>query len=89
MKALLRWISGRCEVHDRAWPLRIAELEAATGIRPGAVAEMRSRYPADLTVSFADPGLIDCRSRRCRDRRGLQRAGARMTWLSGRPLKET
>ena len=66
---LRRLLTRPCDIHDRAWPAKIAELEVATGIDPSAMERFRQQAP--LTVSFCDPDLIDCRSRRCRQRRGL------------------
>lgn len=57
--SLLRAISGRCPVHDRASPYRIAELEAATGIDPDAPAKHQATA-ADLVEAFANPNLIGC-----------------------------
>jgi hypothetical protein len=68
--ALARLVTGRCDVHDRAWPVKVAELEAATGINPDAVADLYRAGP-DLVESFCDPDLIDCGKSRCRRRRGL------------------
>jgi hypothetical protein len=52
----------RCEIHDRAWPLIIRELEADLGYQPTA-------WGATFTENYCDPRLIDCGHRRCRQRR--------------------
>jgi len=60
----------RCEYHDGApTPLKIAEMEEATGVHPGAVAELWA--VTDDIPSHYDPDLIDCGNSRCRKRRGL------------------
>ena len=60
----------RCRIHDSPLPpLKIAEMEEATGVHPGAVAELWAT--SDFVPSHYDPDLIDCGSRRCRKRRGL------------------
>lgn len=70
LAALLRSIAGRCDIHDvAAPPLKVAELEERLGINPHAVADLwRS---SEGIPSHYDPALIDCGSRRCRQRRGM------------------
>lgn len=60
-----------CDVHDRAAPLKIAQLEQETGVNPNAVAELRSDPDScgGFVAAFADPDLIDCGNRWCRARR--------------------
>ncbi len=69
----------RCEIHDRAWPLKTAQLEAESGINPRAVDDLWDAItvrpgglvdPDSFIDSFLDPDLIDCGSRRCRQRHG-------------------
>lgn len=70
MKAILRWITGWCWFHDRPLPpLKIAELEEATAVHRGAVAELWAA--TDGIPDHYDPDLIDCGNRRCRRRRNL------------------
>lgn len=52
----------RCEIHDRAWPLIIRDLEADLGYEPTARA-------ATFTENYCDPRLIGCGHRWCRQRR--------------------
>lgn len=62
---------ARCEFHDAPLPaLKIAELEEATGVHPGAVAEVWA-LAAPGIPSHYDPDLIDCGRHRCRKRRDL------------------
>ncbi|MEU3972355.1 hypothetical protein [Streptomyces bacillaris] len=58
-----------CATHDAPSPRRTAELEAATGIDPDAVTKLQSDPNASFTDAYADPNLIDCGNKRCRDRR--------------------
>lgn len=61
---------ARCDIHDAPLPpLKIAELEEATGVNPNAVAELWAA--TDGIPDHYDPDLIDCGRRRCHKRRGL------------------
>jgi len=66
VKALLRRLARRCEIHDRASEAKTARLEVETGVDPGA--EVR-RWAAPLEHRFDDPDLIDCGREWCRRRR--------------------
>jgi hypothetical protein len=60
----------RCGFHDRPLPpLKIAEMEEATSVHPGAVAELWAS--SDQIPNHSNPDLIDCGNSRCRKRRGL------------------
>jgi len=60
---LLRRIDRRCDIHDRATPLQIRQLEAELGMGP-------SLSSADtVTAAYTNPALIDCGHDWCRDRR--------------------
>lgn len=66
------WITRRrrCVFHDRPpTPLQIARLEEATGIRPGAVADLWAS--SDGIPDHYDPDLIECGLQWCRRKRGL------------------
>lgn len=67
LTSLLRWAAGRCDVHDRASPSRIAALEEELGIDPEALTRHR-RSARDIVEAFANPDLIDCGRPRCRKR---------------------
>jgi hypothetical protein len=70
---LSRWLNRPCYFHDRPAPGKIARLEVETGIDPGAMDRMWERAAGgDLVESFYDPDILDCGSRRCRKRRGLE-----------------
>lgn len=61
-------MARRCDVHDAPLPLlKLAELEEATDVRPGAVAEVWAT--TDGIPSHYDPDLIDCGHHWCRARR--------------------
>jgi hypothetical protein len=61
----------RCPFHDRPLPpLRIAEMEEAAGVHPGAVAEVWAAAAPGIPDHY-DPDLVDCGRSRCRKRRNL------------------
>ncbi len=62
-------MAARCPTHDAASPRRIAELEAETGIDPDALTNLQADPSVSFTDAYADPSLIDCGNRQCRDRR--------------------
>ncbi|MBK3556288.1 hypothetical protein JHN55_07010 [Streptomyces sp. MBT56] len=57
-----------CPTHDVPSALRIAQLEADTGIDPDAVAKYQASATS-FTEAYADPDLVDCGRPRCRERR--------------------
>jgi hypothetical protein len=70
MHNFLRRIARRCEIHDRAWPLLIRELETDLGYQPSA-------GPASLAESYGNPRLIDCGHQWCGSRRKAPAASHR------------
>lgn len=61
-------LTRRCPFHDAPSARRIAQLEAELGIDPDAMLKYQA-VASDFVESHADPDLIDCGRRRCRERR--------------------
>lgn len=59
----------RCPTHDAPSPRVIAELERDTGINPQAVAELEQDDTLSFTDRYANPRLVDCGNRWCKNRR--------------------
>lgn len=69
IRALLHLLARRGDVHDRPLPpLRVAELEEAAGINPGAVRRVWEDAGGEIP-DHCDPDLIDCGRAWCRRRR--------------------
>ncbi|WP_330339399.1 hypothetical protein [Streptomyces sp. NBC_00557] len=67
LRDLLYALAGRCPVHDRASAYTIAQLETELGIDPQAMATHQANA-RDIVDAYADPRLIDCGRRTCRNR---------------------
>lgn len=61
-------LTRRCPFHDVSSARRIAQLETELGIDPDAMIKHQAAT-SDFVESHANPDLIDCGRRRCRERR--------------------
>lgn len=58
----MRLFRRRWDIHDRAWPLIIRELEIDLGYEPSA-------WASTVSENYCNPRLIDCGHAWCRRRR--------------------
>ncbi len=78
MKLILRRIARRCEIHDRAWPLLIRELETDLGLPLSA-------STGSLAADYGNPRLIGCGHQWCHSRRKAPAASHRSGGYSPAP----